>query len=68
MKKLTLTYIGRDGWSRPVYECDEQLYVDVDPRAHRAPDICTKYRNRFDGEPDIPVSAEFEFIPYRDTW
>jgi len=67
--KLTLTLLGRDGWSRPVYEgSDGRLYVDVDPSADREPKICTKYRNAFDGEPDIPVHAEFIFVPRRDTW
>lgn len=29
---LQLTFVGRDSWSRPVYECGGRLYVDVDPR------------------------------------
>ncbi len=69
MKKLTLTLLGRDSWSRPVYEGDDgRLYVDVDPRADCPPNICTKYKNAFDGEPDIPVHAEITFVPRRDTW
>lgn len=35
MKKLVLNYKGRDSWSRPVYEANERLYVDVDPRKDR---------------------------------
>ena len=36
--KLTLTLLGRDSWSRPVYEgSDGSLYVDVDPCADRPP-------------------------------
>ena len=67
--KLTLTLLGRDSWSRPVYEgSDGRLYVDTDPAAGRPPRICTKYRNAFDGEPDTPVKAEFAFVPRRDTW
>lgn len=67
--RLTLTLLGRDGWSRPVYEgSGGNLYVDVDPRADRQPKICTKYRNAFDGEPDAPVHADFAFVPRRDTW
>lgn len=67
--KLTLTLLGRDSWSRPVYRGnDGNLYVDVDPRADRPPDICTKYRNAFEGEPDTPVKAEITFVPRRDTW
>lgn len=67
---LPLTLVGRDSWSRPVYEFGGRLYVDVDPRADRAPDLCTKMYNRFDGEPDTPIpeGTEVEFIPERDTW
>lgn len=69
-RKLVLHYVGRDSWSRPVYECDGRLYVDVDPREGRAPDICTKQSNAFDGEPcdPIPDGTEVEFIPQRDVW
>ena len=67
--KLTLTLLGRDSWSRPVYkDSDGNLYVDTDPCADRPPRICTKYRNTFDGEPDTPVKSEFAFFPRRDTW
>lgn len=66
--KLSLTFIGRDSWSRPVYSADGKLYVDTDPRKDCQPKICTKYNNSFDGEPCDPVTAEFEFVPYRDTW
>lgn len=67
--KLTLALLGRDSWSRPVYRgSDGRLYVDTEPRADRAPRICTKYRNDFDGEPDVPVSAEIVFVPGGDTW
>ena len=67
---LQLTHIGRDGWDRPVYECDGKLYVDVDPRKHVPTNICTKSNNEFDGEPDCPISADIKvtFIPARDTW
>ena len=67
--KLTLTLLGRDSWSRPVYRgSNGRLYVDTEPRADCAPRICTKYRNDFDGEPDVPVSTEIIFVPGRDTW
>lgn len=70
MKKLTLNYRGRDSWSRPVYEAEGRLYVDVDPREGWAPNIHTKYNNEFDGEPDIPIAEdiELEFEPQRDVW
>ena len=67
--KLTLTFVGQDSWSRPVYEdSNGKLYVDVDPREGWAPSICTKLNNDFDGEPDCPVTAEFEFVPKRVLW
>lgn len=67
---LQLTFVGRDSWSRPVYEYGGRLYVDVDPRADHQPSICTKQDNDFDGEPcdPLPAGAEIEFIPHRDTW
>lgn len=70
MAKLILNYKGRDSWSRPVYEAAGRLYVDVDPRKDHGPDICTKYKNAFDGEPNdpIPENIELEFVPFRDTW
>lgn len=68
MKKLILIYKGRDSWSRPVYEAEGNLYVDVDPRKGWKPNICTK--NEFDGEPDQPIleDIQVEFIPCRDVW
>lgn len=70
-KRLVLTYVGKDGWSRPVYQdAAGKLYVDTDPRAYRAPSICTKYQNHFEGEPDCPVADDIEivFLPQRYTW
>lgn len=32
---LQLAFVGRDSWSRPVYECGGKYYVDTDPRAGR---------------------------------
>lgn len=70
MGKLTLTHVGRDSWDRPVYKCGERLYVDVDPRENRNPEICTKQGNEFEGEPLDPIAedTEVEFIPRRNTW
>lgn len=70
MKEMTLNYKGRDSWSRPVYEANGRLYVDVDPRKDWKPNICTKYNNEFDGEPDEPISEDtrITFVPGRDTW
>ena len=66
---LPIFHRGRDSWSRPVYDDGTgRLLVDVDPRAGRKPDICTKQGNPFDGEPCDPVDGDFIFIPRRDTW
>lgn len=75
MNKLTLTYIGLDSWNRPVYKDTEgRLFVDTDSREYRSPQICTKYQNAFDGEPDAPIEyierykdLEVEFVPKRYT-
>ena len=68
--KLVLTYVGRDSWSRPVYQCGETLYVDTDPREGWPLELRTKTGNQFDSEPDflIPEGTEVEFVPARDTW
>ena len=63
--QFLLTYVGRDSFCRPVYEADGHYYVDVDPRRDMKPNICTKYRDEFDGEPcdpgchTIPIFATF---------
>lgn len=69
MKRMTLLFLGRDSWGRPVYnDGTGRLLVDVDPRKDSDPDICTKQGNAFDGEPLDPVVANFTFEPYRDVW
>ena len=70
MKKLTLDFIGRDNWDRPVYKCNDKLYVDVDPRLSKKPEICTKQNNEFYGEPleQISNDIEIEFFPFRNGW
>lgn len=69
-RQMLLILQGRDSWGRPVYKGpDGNLYVDVDPRKGWEPNICTKYQNDFDGEPDDPVrGVDFIFTPYRDVW
>ena len=62
MRKLTLNYKGRDNWSRPVYEANGNLYVDVAPGKGWKPNICTKYNNEFDGEPDMPISEDIQIV------
>ena len=69
-RQMLLIFQGRDSWDRPVYKGpDGNLYVDVDPRKGWGPNICTKYQNDFDGEPDDPVrDVDFIFTPHRDVW
>lgn len=74
MGNLVLNYIGLDSWSRPVYENNGTLFVDVDSREYRQPEICTKYNNDFDGEPDTPIeyiekykNPKIIFVPTRYT-
>jgi len=68
--QMLLILQGRDSWDQPVYKGpDGNLYVDVDPREDWGPNICTKYQNVFDGEPDTPVKGiDFIFTPCRDVW
>ena len=73
-RKMELSYIGSDDWDRPVYKDEEgQFWKDVDPRAHRHPDLCTC--GKFYGEPDTPMrviaryeGVEVNFVPERVTW
>lgn len=73
-EKLILNFKGLDSWSRPIYENEGRLFVDVDARKNHKAEICTKYNNIFDGEPDTPIEyikkyqdMEIEFIPKRIT-
>ena len=54
-KVLVLNYVGNDSFSRPVYENDGKLYVDVEPLSDCEPNICTKMYNHFNGEPDTSL-------------
>ena len=65
---MTLEYIGRDGWDRPIYKSEGRIYVDIDPSGTH-PAIHTKSSNEIDGEPARPVNdTAFIFQPARDTW
>ena len=73
--ELVLVFKGRDNWNRPVYECNGNLYVDVDPNKNSDPKIFSKYNNELYGEPDTPISVmakfkgvQIKFEPRRDTW
>ena len=40
--KKKLTYIGRDDWSRPIYQDEtKRICVDTGPRSNHAPGLCT---------------------------
>ncbi len=67
---LTLTFVGYDSWDRPVYKHGNTLYVDVSPLSYINPEICTKYNNEFDGEPDTSIKdgTEIQFVPDRVVW
>lgn len=72
MEKLTLKYLGRDIYDRPVYRNVENtdLYVDVNPHKNSDPAIFTKYDNMFDGEADKlvdKVTIEFDGN-HRELW
>ena len=74
VEKLVLEYVGRDSFDRPVYKNKNKLFVDVEPREEKNPEICTKLNNYYDGEPDTPIcyiekyrNMEIEFIPERVT-
>ena len=74
--ELHLKYLGRDSWSRPVYEDDDGvLWKDIDPRASMKADLHTSVGNEFDGEPDMGMSSlkkyqnvSVVFVPERDVW
>jgi len=61
--KREFKFIGCDSWDRPVYEGEDgTLLVDVDPISTKPINLCTKYRNAFDGEPDMPI----EYTKYKN--
>ena len=65
----TLTFIGWDRMSRPVYkDNEERIWKDTDPRAHVPESIYSAYANNFDGEPDCPLHGSYQFFPKRMTW
>ena len=65
MKKLSL--VGIDSWSRPVYKDESgQLWKDINlgsgnPYLHSSTD------NDFEGEPDMPITGEYEIIEEGET-
>ena len=60
MRKLK--FIGIDGWDRPVYQDESgQLWKDVNLGCGE-PSLHSASNNDFDGEPDMPISGEYEII------
>ena len=60
MKRLH--FIGIDGWSRPVYQ-DEmgQLWKDIN-LGDSTPCFHNVANNDFDGEPDMPITDDYEIV------
>lgn len=56
----TMEYLGEDFWGRPVYKCVEtgDLYKDI-TLGSELPELCS-CGNDFEGEPDCPISEEYE--------
>ncbi len=58
MSKVELTFIGIDGWDRPVFrDPNGKLWKDV-TLGSSTPSLCSAYNNDFDGEPDMPCHYE----------
>lgn len=60
MKKLH--FIDIDYWGRPVYQDESgRLWKDVN-LGRGEPSLHSVVNNAFDGEPDMPITGEFEII------
>ena len=67
--KTTMTYIGMDSWSRPVYKDENGMFwKDTDPRSHVPPSLYSAANNVFDGKPNIPFRGRAVLLPKRKTW
>ena len=59
MKKTDLTFIGVDGWGRPVYrDTNGRLWKDVTLDSE-TPDLYSACNNEFEGEPDMPIKMTY---------
>lgn len=70
-RRTSLTYIGMDSWSRPVYKDENgKLWKDTDPRSHVPASLYSAVNNEFDGEPDMPfpIHEKFKLLPQRVVW
>lgn len=60
MRKLK--FIGIDNWSRPVYRDEKgKLWKDAN-LGYGIPDLHSSSSNDFEGEPDTPITGEFEIV------
>lgn len=58
--KKTLTHVGRDSWSRPLYRDENgRIWVDVEPRSNYAPCLCTITDA---GEPCDPMRPDMQAV------
>jgi hypothetical protein len=65
MRKLY--YKGIDSWSRPVYQDESgKFWKDVNLGCG-VPYLHSASSNDFDGEPDMPISGEYEIIAEEAT-
>jgi len=60
--KMKLAFIGIDSWDRLVYK-DENggLWKDV-TLGSDSPELYSACNNDFDGEPDMPITKEWEIV------
>ena len=59
MKKTDLTFIGVDGWGRPVYrDTNGRLWKDVTLDSE-TPDLYSACNNEFEGEPDMLIKMTY---------
>ena len=58
--KVEIKSIGFDSWNREVFQTKKgSLLCDVNlDYSHNNMKLCTKFKNEFDGEPDIPIKTE----------
>lgn len=60
---LTMKPIGKDSWSRPVYEDQYgRLWKDITLGSEK-PELRSALYNAFDGEPDLPIRSPFTILP-----
>ena len=58
----TLVYIGVDSWCRPVYKDNKgKLWKDTN-LGSGTPCLHSASGNEFEGEPDFPISGEFNIV------